>query len=77
MGADLVAVDATCCRLMKILPQRIPTLALAQAKRLGTIKRAAIPQLGEEIDALATAFEMPPNIEAELIPEAEAAKIEA
>ena len=29
MGADLVAVDATCCRLMGLPPERVPTLMLA------------------------------------------------
>ena len=28
MGIDLVAVDATCCRLMKLPAERIPTLVL-------------------------------------------------
>ncbi|HVK18514.1 MAG TPA: DUF362 domain-containing protein, partial [Fimbriiglobus sp.] len=33
MGADLVAVDATCCRLMGLPPERLPTLMLAAEKR--------------------------------------------
>lgn len=32
MGADLVAVDATCCRLMKLPPERLPTLVYAAMK---------------------------------------------
>ena len=35
MGMDLVAVDATCCRLMHLPPERIPTVMLAEQKRLG------------------------------------------
>ncbi|OWK47105.1 DUF362 domain-containing protein [Fimbriiglobus ruber] len=69
MGADLVAVDATCCRLMKLPVDRIPTLVLATRKRLGNMREDLIPQLGEPIDALATAFEWPPGIEKQLLPE--------
>ena len=67
MGADLVAVDATCCRLMKLGPERVPTLVLAAIKRLGRIKEADIPQLGEPIAALATEFELPPQVEKNLL----------
>ncbi len=75
MGADLVAVDATCCRLMRLPTERIPTIVLAAIKRLGRLKEADIPQLGEPIAALATAFEWPPRIEEHLIPPAQAATI--
>ncbi len=68
MGVDLVAVDATCCRLMGIPPERIPTLVYAAAKRVGRIAEAEIPQLGEAIAAVATKFEMPPLVERELLP---------
>ena len=75
MGADLVAVDATCCRLMKLPPERVPTLAFAALKRLGRLKESEIPQLGESIDALATEFELPPQIERNLLTEQQAAKV--
>jgi uncharacterized protein (DUF362 family) len=75
MGADLVAVDATCCRLMHLPPDRIPTLVLAALKRLGRLKESDIPQLGEPIAALATPFEWPPQIEEHLIPVEKAAAI--
>jgi uncharacterized protein (DUF362 family) len=75
MGADLVAVDATCCRLMKLAPERLPTLVYAALKRLGRLKEAEIPQLGEPIDALATAFELPPQVERNLLSEQDAAKV--
>lgn len=68
MGADLVAVDATCCRLMKLPPERLPTLMLGALKRFGRIKEAEIPQLGERIESLATEFELPPMIEQHLLP---------
>ncbi|QEL17317.1 DUF362 domain-containing protein [Limnoglobus roseus] len=69
MGIDLVAVDATCCRLMKLPVERIPTIVLAHEKRLGNIRADLIPQLGEAIASLAQAFVPPPEIEKQLIPE--------
>ena len=75
MGADLVAVDATCCRLMKLPPERLPTLVYAALKRLGRLKEADIPQLGEPISALATEFELPPQVDRNLIPVEQAAKV--
>jgi len=75
MGADLVAVDATCCRLMKLPPERLPTLVYAALKRLGRLKEADIPQLGESIDALATEFELPPHVDKNLLSLADAAKV--
>jgi uncharacterized protein (DUF362 family) len=68
MGIDLVAVDATCCRLMKLPVERIPTIVLAHQKRLGNIQEALIPQLGESIASLAQPFEPPPGIEKQYIP---------
>jgi uncharacterized protein (DUF362 family) len=69
MGADLVAVDATCCRLMGLPPERLPTLMLAAAKRLGTIREGLIPQFGEPIAGLAQRFVLPPKVEKQLLPE--------
>jgi uncharacterized protein (DUF362 family) len=68
MGVDLLAVDATGCRLMGIPPERLPTLALAEQKRVGNRKEPLIPQLGEPIAALAQRFEPPPGIEGQMIP---------
>ncbi len=68
MGMDLLALDATCCRLMKLPPERLPTLRLAEQKRVGVLKAELIPQLGESIESLAQAFEMPPEIEKQLVP---------
>jgi uncharacterized protein (DUF362 family) len=69
MGADLVAVDATCCRLMGLPPERLPTLMLAAERRLGNIREELIPQLGEPIAELARPFELPPKVEKQLLPE--------
>jgi uncharacterized protein (DUF362 family) len=75
MGADLVAVDATCCRLMGLAPERLPTLVYAALKRLGRLKEADVPQVGEPIAALATEFELPPQIDKHLIKVEDAAKL--
>jgi uncharacterized protein (DUF362 family) len=56
MGHDLVAVDATCCRLMKLNPEKIGYLMLGHMKKLGRIAAAEIPQLGETVESLAQPF---------------------
>ena len=61
MGNDLLAVDATCCRLMKLAPERVGYLALGQQKRVGLLAEAAIQQLGEKIETLAQPFETLPQ----------------
>ena len=48
MGLDLLAVDATCCRLMKMPPERLPTLRLAEQKRVGNLKRRSDPPTRRE-----------------------------
>ena len=68
MGIDPLAVDATGCRLMGLPPERLPTLRLAEQKRLGNLKEELIPQLGEPVAALARPFELPPEIEKQMIP---------
>ena len=40
MGSDLVAVDATCCRLMQLNPERIGYLVLGNRKKLGRLRGA-------------------------------------
>lgn len=62
MGADLVAVDATCCRLMCLDPERIAYLGLGYQKRLGLLREAEIPQLGETIYSLAQPFDTVPHL---------------
>ncbi|HVS40444.1 MAG TPA: DUF362 domain-containing protein, partial [Gemmataceae bacterium] len=49
MGCDLVAVDATCCRLMQLNPEMVPYLVLAQRKKLGLLAEKHIRQIGETI----------------------------
>jgi uncharacterized protein (DUF362 family) len=68
MGIDLVAVDATCCRLMKLPAERVPTLALGAELKLGRLAEAEIPQIGEPIEKWAQAYEWPPQIEKWLLP---------
>ncbi len=67
MGMDLVAVDATCCRIMQLPAERIPTLALGAFKKLGLIQEAQIPQLGETIANVSLPFARPPKFETLLI----------
>lgn len=63
MGHDLVAVDATCCRLMMLDPDKIGYLVLGAMKKLGRMKEIDIPQLGEKIAELAQPFAMMPHLE--------------
>ncbi|TWU41089.1 DUF362 domain-containing protein [Novipirellula artificiosorum] len=55
VGTNLTAVDATMARLMDILPDRIPYLALA-ANRLGPIDENRIVQRGEQWQPLVDPF---------------------
>lgn len=73
MGIDLVAVDATCCRLMRLPAERIPTLVLGERMKLGRLAEAAIPQIGDPIEKWAQAYEWPPQLEKQLVPERGAA----
>jgi uncharacterized protein (DUF362 family) len=61
MGTDLVAVDATCCRLMKLDPEKIAYLVLGAQKKLGLLRAAEIQQIGESIAALAQPFATVPH----------------
>jgi uncharacterized protein (DUF362 family) len=51
MGTDLVAVDATCCRLMQLAPEFIDYLRQAAGRRLGWLPEGRIEQRGETIAA--------------------------
>ena len=57
MGADLPAVDATCCRVMGIDPARVEYLRMA-ADELGVTDEARIEQRGEAIRAVRTNFDL-------------------
>lgn len=63
MGRNLVAVDATCARIMGINPQKVAYLAAAAGK-LGPIKASNVFQRGETIESVRTNFELLQNIEA-------------
>ena len=49
MGCDLVAVDATCCRLMQLDPEKVAYLVLGNRKKLGRLAEKQIQQVGETI----------------------------
>jgi len=55
VGDDPVAVDATCARIMGLLPERIDYLARA-GLLLGHLKRESIRQLGESLESVQTSF---------------------
>jgi uncharacterized protein (DUF362 family) len=57
MGTDLVAVDATCCRLMQLDPAKVGYLVLAAHKRLGLSDAARIRQLGETVAGRARPYD--------------------
>ena len=57
MGTDLVAVDATCARLIGLEPFRIGYLSQA-ATFLGNVSARRIRQIGEPLDRLATQFDV-------------------
>ena len=56
-GADPVAVDATCCRLMGIEPDRVAYLAEA-SRFLGNLETARIEQRGEDPGPLAQPYHL-------------------
>ena len=58
-GNDPVAVDATCCRIMRIEPKKVGYLRLA-AEAGAELSEAGIRQIGEKIASVATPFELIP-----------------
>jgi uncharacterized protein (DUF362 family) len=60
MGADLVAVDATCARLMGLDPGKVPYLKTA-ARFLGNASPDRIEHRGEPLARYATRFELAPH----------------
>jgi uncharacterized protein (DUF362 family) len=58
-GNDPVAVDATCCRIMGLVPERVKYLSAA-GTLLGHVKQDKIQQLGEFIESVRTPFEVLP-----------------
>jgi uncharacterized protein (DUF362 family) len=58
-GADRVAVDATCCRVMGVNPELVRHLRLAQT--VSQTQEANVRQIGERLDAVRTDFELVPE----------------
>jgi uncharacterized protein (DUF362 family) len=58
-GSDLVAVDATCCRIMQIDPRKVPYLALAEER--GETQEENVQQIGATIKQVSTQFELIPQ----------------
>jgi uncharacterized protein (DUF362 family) len=61
-GRDLAAVDATCCRIMRIDPTKMGYLRLA-AEGDSHIMENNITQAGEKIESVATAFDLLPEFQ--------------
>src|SRR6202051_1360656 len=59
-GDDPVAVDATCCRVMALMPERIKYLAAA-GTMLGHVNANKIQQVGEKIDTVFSRFAVLPE----------------
>ena len=57
VGTNLPAVDATVARIMRLMPERVPYLALA-ADRLGPLDDARIEQVGEAWRDVASRFQI-------------------
>jgi uncharacterized protein (DUF362 family) len=64
MGRNLAAVDATCCRIMGIDPEKVSYLSRAD-NWLGPINEGSIEQRGEMIATVRTNFELVENIPAQ------------
>jgi uncharacterized protein (DUF362 family) len=62
MGDDPVAVDATCARVMGLLPERIDYLHRA-ALLLGNLSEEKIEQIGENVADVLTPFEVIPEFQ--------------
>jgi len=61
-GSAPVAVDATCCRIMRIDPMQIGYLRLA-AQTESHLSESSIQQIGEAIGNVATPFELIPEFQ--------------
>ena len=62
-GGDPVAVDATCCRIMRIDPMRIGYLQLASEGVEAQISERNIQQTGESIASVETPFDLIPEFQ--------------
>jgi uncharacterized protein (DUF362 family) len=61
MGADLVAVDATCCRIMGIDPEKVEYIRMAAS--LGHLHEGRIEQRGESAQSVRTNFALLPDFQ--------------
>jgi uncharacterized protein (DUF362 family) len=61
-GADRVAVDATCCRVMGVNPELVRHLAMAQT--VSQTREANVRQIGERLGAVRSEFELMPRFAA-------------
>jgi len=64
MGCDPLAVDATCCRIMQLAPERIGYLMLGHGRKLGLIGENQIRQVGENISSVTQPFATLPHLDA-------------
>jgi uncharacterized protein (DUF362 family) len=62
MGADPVAVDATCARIIGLAPEKIGYLVEADG-RLGNMNDSRIEHRGEPVSRYATSFAVIPQME--------------
>jgi uncharacterized protein (DUF362 family) len=60
-GSDPVAVDATCCRIMRLDPYKIAYLRLAAGSVSSHMIEENIHQIGESVASVATPFDLPPD----------------
>ncbi|MBK5293921.1 MAG: DUF362 domain-containing protein [Acidobacteriia bacterium] len=60
-GNDMVAVDATCCRIMGINPEKVRYLQMAESK--GQLSGRNVRQIGEAPQHLATPFDLLPQFQ--------------
>jgi uncharacterized protein (DUF362 family) len=63
VGADLLAVDATCARLMGFDPKQIDYLDFAAWAGVGVIDESKIELVGKPLAHLSRTFERPPRLE--------------
>jgi len=63
IGTDLVAIDATCARLMGFDPHQIDYLDFAAWAGVGSIDEKKIEVVGESIARLQRQYEKPPRLE--------------
>jgi uncharacterized protein (DUF362 family) len=58
-GSHMLAVDATCCRIMQLNPAKIQYLQLAQSRSRTSLDN--VRQIGESIESVQTAFALIPE----------------